>query len=353
MRWAIWGHLWTDTQREGGRPAAIVERCRASGIELYLPHTYPIAASSRGYFSPGITYASRLFALPVHDLLTPLLAAAHAARVRVQPWLLPFVTELQHGESAEELFPRRAYQSAEFARAGAGAPPDGAAKDGKVLCPTWPENRARAVRALHDLLAAGGPHLTGINLDMVRYPNADVSWDRPCHCQACRREYLRLFGTDTLRPEDLRQPAVAYLFARMRNACIRALVEEIRDITRGAGLELTVSARAHYYEAAVLEGQDWVAWARDGLVDAVLTMNYTADRAAHATHVQLHGRLMRQQQRALHYDGVGRGSSMGENPIEAVLTLARDSLAAGADGVSIFHYNAMRDDDFRRLADLA
>ena len=142
---------------------------------------------------------------------------------------------------------------------------------------------------------------------------------------------------------------MAYRFARFRNDCIGEMVEEIRDITRRAGLRLTVSARADFFGAAVLEGQDWARWARDGLVDAVFTMNYSTDRDAHGRNVRQHAALMQTQDRALHYDGVGRGSSMGENTIDQVLQLARDSMDAGADGVSIFHYNAMTDEDFARL----
>jgi uncharacterized lipoprotein YddW (UPF0748 family) len=352
MRWAIWGHLWTDVEREGS-PAAIIDRCRDSGISTYLPHTYPIEPHPQGYFSPGVTYAATIFAAPTHDLLTPLLSSARGSGVDVQPWLLPFVTELHHDECHDDLFPRRAYQSAEFVTRDAGVPADGATKDGRVLCPTWPENRARAVRNLHDLIEQHGADLTAINLDMVRYPNSSVSWDHPCHCEACRQQYRTLFGADLLRPQDLQEAAVAYQLARFRNDCVRSLVQEMRDITRKAGLRLTVSARARYHEDAVLEGQDWVAWSRDGLVDAVMTMNYSTDRQIHRNRVEQHGRLMGQQHNALHYGGVGRGSSNGVNSMDAVLLMAQDCMEAGGDGVSLFHYNAMEDVDFARLQELS
>lgn len=351
MNRAIWGHLWTDAEREGG-PDRIVRRCKDAGIGSYLTHTYPIASNPRGYYSPGVTYNTTVFQAETHDLLTPLLEAARREGTQAEPWLLPFVTELLRDEKREDLFPRRAYQSAEFASRPAGETVDGATKDGKVLCPTWPENRARAIVILSDLIEQHGTSLTGIDLDMVRYPNADVSWEHPCHCEACRSKYRELFGKESLTRNDLEQPGVAYRFTRFRNDCIAGMVEEIRDITHRAGLRLTMSARADFFGAAVLEGQDWVRWAREGLVDVVFTMNYSTDLEAHGRNVQQHAGLMQTQDKAAHYDGIGRSSSMGENSMDQVLQLARDALDAGVDGVSIFHYNAMDDQDFARLKEL-
>jgi hypothetical protein len=55
MNLAIWGHLWTDVEREGD-PERIVTRCKEAGIGTYLTHTYPIARNPAGYYSPNMTY---------------------------------------------------------------------------------------------------------------------------------------------------------------------------------------------------------------------------------------------------------------------------------------------------------
>ena len=357
MKLAVWGHLWTDVDREGD-PAGIISRCRDAGIGVYMCHTYPIGRHPAGYFSPGVTYDATVFQAETHDLLTPLLLAARDSGVEAEPWLLPFTTDLLRGERHDDLFPGRAYQSAEYAGLVAGVDASasdvpGAATNGKTLCPSWPENRARTLRILHDLVERHGAHLTGIDLDMIRYPNANTSWYHPCHCGACRAAYQERLGTSILQPEDLQRPGVAYELTRFRADVISAMVEEMREITRKAGLRLTMSARADFYGSAVLEGQDWPRWAREGLVDAVFTMSYWTDRQVHRRHAEEHGALMRDRGSCLHYDGVGRRSSMGENPIDQVIELAHDAAEAGADGVSIFHYNAMEDADFARLHSLA
>ncbi|MFH1570671.1 MAG: hypothetical protein ABIL09_21955 [Gemmatimonadota bacterium] len=356
MELAVWGHLWTDAEREGG-PEGIVARCRSAGIGTYLCHTNPIARSPAGYYSPGHTWDATVYQGETFDRLGPLLRAARGQGLEVEPWLLPFTADLLAGERREDLFPARAYQSAEYAGLVPGVEPrrpdlPGAAKNGTTLCPSWAENRDRAVRILRDLIERHDPDLGGIDLDMVRYPNADTSWHHPCHCAACRTAYRQRLGCDLLTPEALQDPGVAYAFTRFRSDVIGDLVQETRDLTRQAGLRLTVSARADFFGSAALEGQDWPRWAREGLVDAVFTMSYWTDRALHRRHARQHAALMAARGACRHYDGVGRRSSLGENPMDRVLDLARDALAAGADGVSVFHYNALTDGDFARLREL-
>jgi hypothetical protein len=141
-----------------------------------------------------------------------------------------------------------------------------------------------------------------------------------------------------------------YKFVQFRCANIRSLVEQIRDITRRAGLRLTMAARADYLGWALAEGQDWPEWVRDGLVDMVLPMNYFTNRETHGSHVRQHAALLAPiKGDCLHLDGVGRLSSFGELPLEQLRDFARDALEAGADGISVFHYGGMKDDDFALL----
>jgi len=338
---AIWGHLVTDARREG-TVEGIVERCRRVGIDTYLAYVYPMEKCFMGE-SDCFAYRSTAFRGRKEDLFTPLLKAAKREGIDVQPWLLPFRPHLLEGESEEEVLSRT------YRPIGHRDAPDGAGyatTAGKRLCPTWPENRARAMRMLHDYIENHGGDLTGIHLDYIRYGDAVTCWDHPCHCPACRSEYEELIGKDTITAEDLRVPGVLYRFIQFRRRCIRALVEQVRDVTRRAGLRLTMAARVQFFDYALPEGQDWPEWARDGLVDAIYLMNYSLDRTEHLERVRLGLRLARRRRQALFCDGVGKKSSLGLNPTENVVAFIRDSLAVGVDGISIFHYNGMTDDDF-------
>ena len=361
MRLAIWGHLCRDVQREG-EPKAIITRCKSVGINTYLAYVLPaVAVNPRDGADPRtvktgydfntqeVAYNSMVFQAGNDDVLTPLLNEAKKEGVEVEPWLLPFSGSLLVGETTEELR-SRTYQPLDRPKGDLDKLQwRGVQKIDKSLCATWPENRARAIVMLKDYIEQHGANLTGIHMDAIRYGDVVICLAHPCHCAACRKEYDRLIGKDTLTAEELKLPGVRYKFMQFRNECIRSVVEEVRDITNKAGLRLTMAARNLFFEYTLLEGQDWPQWARDGLVDIVFVMNYSTDRAQHREHLLLHASLMKDRGRALYYDGVGKKSSMGVNTTENVVTFARDSLDAGVDGICIFHYDGMEDKDFEAI----
>ena len=350
MKLAIWGHLWTDAAREGG-PENVIARCKRAGIDTYLAYVYPMEKCFLGE-APGFAYNTTAFQGGKNDLLTPLLRAAKAEGVEVEPWLLPFRQHLLTGENEAEVC-SRAYQPLGWEdTTDPSAYMIGGGRAGTRPCATWPENRARGIVMLRDYIENHGADLAGIDMDYIRYGDVDMCWKDPCHCDACRKHYADLFGKDTITAEELELPGVRYQFIHFRNRCIRELVEEIRDITLKAGLRLTMSARAQVFDYAIAEGQNWPQWARDGLIDAVFVMNYSTDRTEHRQRVETHVSLLRDRGGVLHCDGVGKMSSAGENTTDNLVAYARDALAAGADGISIFHYNGMADADFEAIGAL-
>ena len=352
MKTAIWGQLAVDVEREGS-PEGIIARCKEVGIDTYLAYVYPsptFLSEKCGHGeAPGFAYRSTAFQGRKEDLLTPLTRAAKREGVAVEPWLLPFRSYLLQGETEAELLPRT-YQPLRGSALSAAA---SALVAAKRICPTWPENRARGIRMLKDFIENHGAGLTGIDMDGMRYadggPTGIGMTEEPCHCAACRAQYKELIGKDTLTAEDLRLPGVLYRFVQFRNRCIRTLLEEIRDLTQRAGLRLTLSAVVQVFEYALLMGQDWPGWVRDGLLDIVFMMNYSLDREIHRRRVQLGVDLLGDRGKALFCDGVGKKSSAGENPTDRLMTYIGDALDAGVDGISIYHYNGMKDEDFAAL----
>ena len=350
MRLAIWGLLWMDAEREG-RPEKIVERCKESGIETYLAYVNPMEKCSAGEI-PEFAYHSTAFQGTPRDLLSPLLKAAKREGLEVEPWLLPFRPHLMHGETTEGVFQRSCKSlSSVFA-----LDPSGYSdRLGRRLCPSWPENRARGMRMLNDYIENHGDDLTGIHLDYTRYADfAPNGFGGLCHCDACRRLYDRFIGKDFLTLEDFGAPGIVCRVLQIRNRCIREMVEEMRDITRRAGLRLTLAARALLWEYAVPEGQNWPQWVNDGLLDRVYVMNYAGNTEmepawTHCKRVETHAAVLKHRGEVLHYDGINRKSGGGEHPMERLAEFAEEARNAGADGISIFDYNAMTDDDFQTL----
>lgn len=341
MHTAIWGHLAANVQREGS-PAAIIARCKDVGINKYMAYVLPMESGTSFGESDFFAYNTTAFQGKKNDLLTPLAKAGKSEGIEVEPWLLPFRPHLLKGETEAEVL-SRTYQPIGYKDKDDVA---GYATAGKRLCPTWPENRVRAILMLKDYIENHGADLSGIDMDYIRYGDAVTCREAPCHCAACRKEYQALIGKDTLSAEDLKEAGVMYRFVQFRSRCIRELVEEIRDLTNQAGLRLTMSARVQFFDYALIEGQDWPQWASDGLIDAIYLMNYALERDLHRQRTQLAVNVLKEKGDCLLCDGVGKMSSLGENPTENMITYIKDALALGVDGFSIFHYNGMKDDDF-------
>jgi len=334
MKIAIWGYLETDIRREGG-PEAVIRRCRDAGIDQYL--AFPHKANDADTLDH--TYPSTLQEGRTGDLLAPFARAARQEGLRVEPWWIPAHVRRKTDSDANRA--AWAYRS---------PMPEGNKKHGNTPCMTWPEVRAAAIEHLHDLINKGGQDLTGIHMDVIRYADNPTSLSQPCQCDACRREYRRRLGLNAVTAEDLKDPGALHLFLAFRGAMIRSLVEQAQDITQRAGLRLSLAARALFFNDALVEGQDWAAWARDGLVDAVYTMNYFVDRQRHTRHLHHHVRLLSEAPTVEHRDGIGRKSSFGELATpEALIAHIDDVREAGVEGVSIFHYNGMTDADFAAL----
>ena len=234
-------------------------------------------------------------------------------------------------------------------------------------CGNNPHNREAFLKALDAFAAEYAGRIVGIQLDFIRNDNALLLMDYPCRCDACRALCRRYLGVEVPDRTMLQSPAVLYKFLEIRNANVRKTLAEARRITARHGLTLSIAARANYINApditdapvwglgpAVLEGQDWVEWAEDGLVDVVNTMNYHTDLTLYKNVLDDHVRLMDGRLNMLQ-EGIGISSSMGEITPEGAskrLALLRD---AGLPGAAFFNktnrYSQAFLDVFREFAD--
>lgn len=285
----IWDHCRYVTRREApyDEMARHLESCRRAGItsaNIYLPEVISLPDYCR---------------------------AAAAAGMKVEARITP---TWNHPEAVKRTLPEEAWREME-------------ARFGIRLagpCLNHPENRRAFAANAAALLAEYAPQLAGLHLDFIRNDNAVLLLPYPCRCDGCRAERQRYFGAEAPPPADYEQPAVLYKELEIRNRNVRRTVAAIRETTARHGVELTIAARANYLDEpdvtaapvwglgpAVCEGQDWVDWLGDGLIDAAYPMNYHTDAA-------LFRRLLTDYIRLLSGDvgrllsGVGLASSMGE-----------------------------------------
>ena len=213
-------------------------------------------------------------------------------------------------------------------------------------CGNREDNRKVYLEKTAELLEKYGSRANALHLDFIRCDNALTLLDFPCHCDVCRALYKRFFGVEELTPAMRRTPAILCKLIALRCKNIRKTVEAMKALADKHKLRLTVAARANYVNSAdieappvwglgpaVLEGQDWVEWADDGLVDELFPMNYHTDLTLFKSVLDDHKRLLGKNAEKMLFPGVGVESSMGKNSPEDVaarLQLIRESALPGA-----------------------
>lgn len=146
---------------------------------------------------------------------------------------------------------------------------------GYTFCPSHPDNMRLEVSAMEELASKG---VDGIHFDYIRY--ADQNF---CFCDGCRGRFERDCGVTVANwPDDVRSDKVlAQKWADWRCSNITRVVQEVAKSVRGKhpGVEISAAVRSGISGAYTCDGQDWVGWAKNGWVDFLCPMDYTASTA--------------------------------------------------------------------------
>jgi len=321
----VWSHIYLDFLGSDDSVRKEFSMIRDSGIDLLLMfiHSHPEENQS--------WYNSSLYGFEKQDKLSRLLQIAKEVDLEIHP-LIGSITDTG---LSDETRVKRSYASGK---------PGGHSKDGR-FCASWEGNRLGGIKISLDVLEHH--KVNGIHLDYIRYIDTGIGLKWPCQCEACKQNYLRLFGKKTLTEEDFSSPGVLYKYLQFRNSNITDAVLQHARLATQYQVQLSMAARADYFSSSLVEGQDWVHWAKKGLFDFICPMNYTLDRAWHKKTLKEQLDLIAGQVPI--YSGLGRKWSGGENSMEDVIGQAEDALTLGASGVSIFHYNGFKPNDFNVL----
>ena len=213
------------------------------------------------------------------------------------------------------------------------------------LNPCYPEVRQYLVAVMHEIVA--GYPVDGLHLDYIRYPNEwNTSYPRGAKVPDYPRDprTLALFRQATGRlPDDA--PA---MWDAWRTEQLNILLRQIRAMSRQVRPRLLLSAavkadpdqgrRAHF--------QDTRRWVAEGLLDAVMPMNYASDMELFTRRMQLWLPMRGRVQVVMGINADGRSPEL----LAAQLDAARRSTG----GSAVFAYNALwerRDERGRDLAD--
>ena len=173
----------------------------------------------------------------------------------------------------------------------------------------------------------------------------------PCECEVCRSYRKRRLGEEVFSGEDMKDPGKLYIELCMRAEHIKSFIVRIRNMTLSRSLELSMAAREDYTKFALSEGQDWVEWSREGLVDVICPMSYTTNLEKFKAFADEHSRLLKGG-KAKYFAGIGRKSNNGELKPNDMIEQIRYSKEKGASGCTIFHFGALTEEDLSNLGDL-
>ena len=324
-----WSHSYLDFQGDEASVRREFERARESGIELLLLFVHSVPQENNAW------YRATLPGFVVEDRLTRLQAISGETGLEIHPVVL--------GISDTGLS-----KSARAARSYASGAPGGHKRDG-TLCASWEATRAGTLRIASDIIAQHEPK--GLQVDFIRYWDTGIGLEWPCTCSACRTGYREFLGRGSLTAADLKKPGTLYKYLEFRNRIITAHLLNFRRLLKQSGLEYSIAARADYFGSALVEGQDWLSWGRQGLVDFICPMNYKRDRKEH--HETLSLQLQILDGAVPVYSGIGRKWSGGKITAEEMIRQAEDAFELGAAGVCLFHFNALQEADFAALGEFS
>jgi len=205
--------------------------------------------------------------------------------------------------------------------------------------PALPAARAYEMALMLEVVGKYG--VDWVHLDYIRYPCEPTepffSFDP---------ETLRLFKEDTgidmaaVKARDTGNPAWN-VWLRWNTDRVTVFVRELRAALEATGRRVKISA-AVFPDAAnakVMIGQDWAAWAREGLVDMLNPMLYTND-------AELYEKFAREavdlaKGRTLVCPGIGIGTSHSQIAPEGMIEQMRVSKALKADGIVFFSSSSL------------
>lgn len=224
---------------------AIISRMSRAGFNVYVPCVW----HGRGTHYPSpLAHQDRRVAARIaagDDPLRYLLAKAHGAGIEVHPWFT--VARREDDRYA-------AFHSP-------GVPAD-------AFDVHNPEFRAFIVGLMTDLVERYP--VDGVNLDYIRTMG-------DCLCASCRSAYRRRFGRELAQDLKVRRDTGKRVesLEKWHGEAVTGIVREFSLRAKRLRPGLVVSVAAHPLNPDLLaQGQDSIAWERDGWVDVVFAMDY-------------------------------------------------------------------------------
>ena len=348
------------------RIRALVQQARATGVTDIYAQVY---RSGRSWFTTSLADdapAQRFQQEPLALLLD--LASQgqdHGCPIRVHGWINAYA--LAKNENApiiqdlgEQAVLRDQYGRSLLDYPASGAPEwakgFGLGTRGIFLDPGNPAVRQRIIDlAAH--LVRNYPRLAGVHLDYIRYPYAvpispgsrfeprlDFGYN-----QGSVSRFEQESGRTAPRADAQATGADAGAWDDWRRGQVTAAVRGVYDATKEIRQDVVISAAVlPWAERAYLSAfQDWRGWLEGGFLDKAVVMNYTEDEhlAAQISRSVLAAKQVKGENGPTGQVVIGLGAYKFMDQPAGLWRQWGDAQEAGADGVALFSYDQMVDDD--------
>ena len=317
---AVWSHPTRDYRDGKNSVRPMVERLAEAGFDLIVP-------CFKGHGS--VSYPSKVANVSDWckgwDPLAVLSEEANRAGIKVHPWLCVF----PEGEGSA-LIERNPGLAA--------CDPEGKPQD--WACPRSQEVQDYEFSLYEEVMAY---EVAGVHLDYIRYGGQDS-----CLCRRCRQAFSEQFGVDPTRLA--RQDALWGEWQKFRMEPVTRFVEGMRAATTAASKELSAAVFPDYPGCLIGVGQDWPDWAERELIDLLLPMNYIASTDVARRRTQQH--MTYAKGKVPVWEGLGKQSSHSYLPTRYLLEQVEAVLDEGAEGICLFSYAAVLDEEFEALKKL-
>ena len=236
------------------------------------------------------------------DQLDACVKACHRHGIQVHVWKVNF--NLQYHVSKERLEQFR--QEGRLQK-------DSDGEDYPWLCPSNPKNIELEVNSMVEI-ATKYP-VDGVHFDYIRYYGQDF-----CFCDGCRAKFEEYIGRKVENwPHDCKRGELKEQWTRWRAGLITNIVRTTHKKVKAVRPDCKISAAVFIQYPNTIDGigQDWGAWANEGIVDFLCPMNYTLD-------AQSYGRFYVRQKQFVKpdfplYPGIGEWKLSPDETISQML----------------------------------
>lgn len=184
-------------------------------------------------------------------------------------------------------------------------------------------------------------HPAGLHLDYMRT-------GAPCKCEYCKSQ----MSERGVNIEDVDRGTRDFeTWTQWRVGRITDFVRQVDELTKAEGIELSAAVFSGYPDCIVSQGQDWIQWAEQGLVDYLFPMTYTQSLRVAVMRTVAH--LAQVGGKVPVWEGLcKRASRIAQCTPEELVEQMKGVLDTGAQGVVVFSYGSLTPEDFEAIGAL-